>query len=52
MKYIKKFEELDFNQSIPQTTISELTNYYDCGSCNSLFKMFNRKSRSEIILVK
>lgn len=44
MKHIKKFEELDFNQTIPQTTVSELTNYYACGECNALFKLFNKRT--------
>ena len=42
MRYIKKFEELDFSQTIPVTTKNFLTNYYHCDACNALWKEFNK----------
>ena len=42
MKYVKKFEELDFSKGLPITTENFLTNYYHCDSCNVLWKSLNR----------
>lgn len=42
MNYIKKFEELDFSQTLPYASASDLINYYEC-DCNALFKLLNKK---------
>ncbi len=44
MKHIKKFEDLDFSQSLPITTKNFLTNYYSCDECDNLWKEFNKES--------
>lgn len=41
MKYLKLFEEFDFNQTIGVTSQSSLINYYECKDCNALFKSPN-----------
>lgn len=42
MKYIRKFETFDFNQTLPVTSKDNLTLYYSCDDCNSLYKSFNK----------
>ena len=46
MKHLKKFEELDFSQTLPVTTKNFLTNYYSCDECDSLWKEFNNESKT------
>jgi hypothetical protein len=41
MRYIKTFEELDFNQTIPVTTREVLTTYFCCDECGQLWREFN-----------
>ena len=43
MRYIKKFEELDFSQTIPMTSKSTLTMYYSCDYCDYTWKEFNKQ---------
>jgi DNA-directed RNA polymerase subunit RPC12/RpoP len=43
MKYLKTFEELDFNQTTDAVAVSDLTNYYNCDDCKALFKIFNKQ---------
>ncbi len=43
MQYIKKFEDLDFSQTLPVTSVNVLTNYYHCDSCNALWKELNKQ---------
>lgn len=43
MKRIKTFEELNFDNFSWTTTKDFLNLYYQCDSCNSLFKSFNKK---------
>lgn len=44
MRYIKKFEELDFSQTLPFTSVSGLTSYYICDDCDELWKDVNHQS--------
>lgn len=46
MKHLKKFEDLDFSQTLPITTKNFLTNYYSCDECDSLWKEFNKESKA------
>lgn len=46
MKYIKKFEELNFSQTLPIANKADLTNYYSCDDCDALWKEFNNTSQS------
>lgn len=41
MNYIKRFENMDFSQTLPVTTKNFLTNFYSCDECNALWKEFN-----------
>ncbi len=43
MKHIKKFEELDFTQTIPITTTNFLTNYYSCDECDNIWYEVNKE---------
>lgn len=43
MNHLKKFEELDFSQTLPYTSPSNLINYYECKECNDLFKLLNKQ---------
>lgn len=43
MKYLKKFEELDFSQTLPLTTREQLTMYYSCDDCDDLWKSANEQ---------
>lgn len=42
MKHIKKFESFDFSQTLPATSVSDLTSYYSCDECNALWKEVNK----------
>jgi hypothetical protein len=44
MKHLKKFEEMDFSQTLPIAPKNEITNYYSCDDCNRLWRMFNSQS--------
>lgn len=44
MKWIKKFETFDFNQTLPVVSKSDLTFYYHCDECNTLWKELNKES--------
>jgi len=39
MKYIKKFEELDFSQTLPITSKNALTMYYSCDGCDAIWSV-------------
>lgn len=41
MKYLKKYEIFDFNQTIPVAAENDLTNFYSCDECNALYRKFN-----------
>ncbi len=41
MKWIKKFETFDFNQTLPVASKADLTNYYHCDDCDALWKVLN-----------
>lgn len=43
MRYLKKFEELDFSQTIPVSSKRALTNYYCCDDCNAIPRVINRR---------
>lgn len=43
MKYIKKFEDLDFSQTLPFTSKGALTSYYSCDECDHLWKSLNKQ---------
>jgi len=43
MRFIKKFEELDFSQTLPIASRNALTNYYHCDCCNALWKEVNKQ---------
>jgi len=43
MNHIKKFEELNFDNFSWMTTKDFLNLYYQCESCNALFKSFNKQ---------
>lgn len=43
MKYIKKFESFNFNQTIPVTTKDFLTSYYSCDECDALWREYNKQ---------
>lgn len=42
-KHLKKFEELNFNNTLFSTSVNNLTNYYNCKECGQLFKEFNNQ---------
>ncbi len=42
MKYIKKFEELDFSQTLPITSKNALTMYYSCDECDAIWRSVNK----------
>jgi hypothetical protein len=44
MKWIKKFETFDFTQTLPIVTKSDLTNFYHCDDCDSLWKVLNEEA--------
>ena len=43
MRFIKKFEELDFSQTVPMASRSVLTMYYSCDDCDDTWKEFNKQ---------
>lgn len=43
MKYIKRFENLDFSQATWATTADFLNMYYCCDNCDSSFKTLNKE---------
>lgn len=43
MKLIKTFDSFDFNQTIPTTSKDQLTMFYSCDDCDSLWKSFNKE---------
>ena len=43
MKIIKNLENFDFSQSLPIASVADLTLYYHCDSCDSLWKVFNQQ---------
>ena len=44
MKWIKKFETFDFSQTLPLASKSDLTNFYHCDDCDSLWKVLNEEA--------
>lgn len=43
MRWIKKFESFDFNQSLPFASKADLTLYYHCDDCDALWKVLNKE---------
>lgn len=43
MKWIKKFESFDFNQTLPFASKADLTLYYHCDDCDALWKVLNNE---------
>lgn len=46
MRIIKNFENFDYSQSLPQASLTDLSLYYHCDSCDSLWKVFNQEIES------
>lgn len=46
MKWIKTFEAFDFSQTLPIVSKSDLTLYYHCDDCDSLWKVLNSETES------
>ena len=44
MKWIKKFETFDFSQTLPLASKSDLTLFYHCDDCDSLWKVLNEEA--------
>lgn len=43
MRFIKKFETFDFTQTLPLASVADLTLYYHCDNCDSLWKVVNKE---------
>lgn len=41
MKYIKKYENFDFSQTLPVAAENDLTNFYSCDECNAIWRVYN-----------
>jgi hypothetical protein len=45
MNKMKRFEEFDFNQTLPIASKEDLTLFYSCDECSGLWKEFNIQSK-------
>lgn len=46
MRIIKNFESFDFSQSPNPASLADLSLYYHCDGCDSLWKTFNQEIES------
>ena len=41
MEYLKKFEDFNFSQTIPVASENDITNFYSCDDCDSIWRVYN-----------